>query len=147
MAAAPIGSLAGMAGTATNVWTEHTLRALGEAGHRASAPREEVIDAIASLGCSVTAREIADVLRERGSGVGLASIYRALELLDRLRLVKRFDVGEGVARYEPGTRRASTTTTSSARAAAESSRSRTSPWSAPFTPCPTAWTSAWPHTT
>ena len=101
MAAAPIGSLAGMAGTATNVWTEHTLRALGEAGHRASAPREEVIDAIASLGCSVTAREIADVLRERGSGVGLASIYRALELLDRLRLVKRFDVGEGVARYEP----------------------------------------------
>ncbi len=90
-----------MAGTATNVWTEHTLRALGDAGHRASAPREEVIDAIASLGCSVTAREIADVLRERGSGVGLASIYRALELLDRLRLVKRFDVGEGVARYEP----------------------------------------------
>ena len=86
---------------ATDQWSRHTLRALADAGHRASAPREQVIDAIASLGCSVTAREIADHLRGRGSNVGLASIYRALELLDRLRLVKRFDVGEGVARYEP----------------------------------------------
>jgi Fur family ferric uptake transcriptional regulator len=82
-------------------WTEHTLRTLASAGHRASGPRAEVIDAIAGLGCSVTAREIADLLRERQSGVGLASIYRALDLLDRLGLVKRFEVGEGTARYEP----------------------------------------------
>jgi len=82
-------------------WSRYTLRALAEAGHRSSAPREEVIGAIAALGCSVTAREIADHLRERRSPVGLASIYRTLDLLDRLRLVQRFDVGEGVARYEP----------------------------------------------
>jgi len=82
-------------------WTEHTLDTLAAAGHRASGPRAEVIGAIAELGCSVSAREVADVLRERGSGVGLASIYRALDLLERLALVKRFDVGEGVARYEP----------------------------------------------
>jgi Fur family ferric uptake transcriptional regulator len=88
-------------GTTTGEWTEHTLRTLAQAGHRASEPRSEVIDAIAGLGCAVTAREIATVLREQGSGVGLASIYRALELLDRLGLIKRFDVGEGVARYEP----------------------------------------------
>ena len=81
-------------------WTEHTREALATAGHRASIAREEVIAAIASLGCSVTAREVSDLLRERGSGVGLASIYRALELLERLGLIKRFDVGEGVARYE-----------------------------------------------
>jgi len=82
-------------------WTEHTLETLASAGHRASGPRAEVISAIAELGCSVTAREVADVLRNRGSGVGVASIYRALELLERLALVKRFDVGEGIARYEP----------------------------------------------
>jgi Fur family ferric uptake transcriptional regulator len=87
--------------TTTSEWTEHTLRTLAQAGHRASAPRAEVIDAIAELGCSVNAREIADVLRERDSGVGLASIYRALELLERMGLVKRFDLGEGAARYEP----------------------------------------------
>ena len=89
-----------MATTATTGWTEHTTKALADAGYRSSAPREEVIGAIAELGCSITAREIADLLRERGSGIGLASIYRALDLLDRLDLVQRFDVGEGVARYE-----------------------------------------------
>ena len=60
-----------------------------------------MIEAVATLGCSVTAREIADLLRDRGSEVGLASVYRALELLDRIGLVQRFDVGEGTARYEP----------------------------------------------
>jgi Fur family ferric uptake transcriptional regulator len=37
----------------------------------------------------------------RGHEVGLASVYRALELLDTLRLVQRLDAGEGVVRYEP----------------------------------------------
>lgn len=89
-----------MSTTTASDWTAHTTAALSEAGYRSSAAREEVIEAIAALGCSITAREIADLLRERGSGVGLASIYRALDLLDRLDLVQRFDVGEGVARYE-----------------------------------------------
>lgn len=90
-----------MSATTTESWPQHTVRALAEAGYRASAPREEVIEALAELRCSVTAREIADLLRERGSRVGLASIYRALDLLDGQGLVQRFDVGEGVARYEP----------------------------------------------
>ena len=90
-----------MSTVASPSWTIHARAALASAGHRTSTPREEVIEAIAALGCSVTAREIAELLRERGSGVGLASIYRTLDLLDRLRLVQRFDVGEGVARYEP----------------------------------------------
>jgi Fur family transcriptional regulator, ferric uptake regulator len=33
--------------------------------------------------------------------VGVASIYRTLELLDKLRLARRVDAAEGVARYEP----------------------------------------------
>lgn len=87
--------------TATSEWTDHTLATLADAGHRSSGPRGEVITAIADLGCSVNAKEIAQLLQERDSTVGLASIYRALELLDRLGLVKRFDLGEGTARYEP----------------------------------------------
>lgn len=90
-----------MSTTAKDAWSEHTRTMLAQAGHRDSAPRKEVIEALAELRCSVTAREIADRLRERGSTVGLASIYRTLELLDRMHLVQRFDVGEGVARYEP----------------------------------------------
>ncbi len=77
------------------------MAALADAGHRATGPRGEVIAAIADLGCSVNAKEIAQLLQMRDSSVGLASIYRALDLLDRLALVKRFDLGEGTARYEP----------------------------------------------
>ena len=33
--------------------------------------------------------------------MGVASIYRTLELLDELRLTRRVDTAEGVARYEP----------------------------------------------
>ena len=82
-------------------WTEHALRSLADAGYRSSEPRQMVIEAMAGQGCSVTAREIADVLREDGSRIGLASIYRTLELLDRTGLARRFEVGEGSARYEP----------------------------------------------
>ena len=82
-------------------WTEHTRATLERNGYRVSAPRSAVVECLADLGCSVTAKEIADLLDEQGRAVGLASVYRALDLLDRLRLVQRFDVGEGTARYEP----------------------------------------------
>ncbi len=87
--------------TAVSEWQGHAQDALAHAGYRSSAPRNAVVDALAELGCSVTAKEIADLLDEQGRAVGLASVYRALDLLDRLRLVQRFDVGEGIARYEP----------------------------------------------
>jgi Fur family transcriptional regulator, ferric uptake regulator len=82
-------------------WAEHARRTLEYRGYRASAPRGAVVDALAELGCSATAREIADRLHDRGRSAGLASVYRTLELLERLRLVKRLDVGNGGARYEP----------------------------------------------
>jgi Fur family ferric uptake transcriptional regulator len=82
-------------------WADHALRTMERAGYRSSAPRAEVVAALDELDCGTSARELADRLRARGSGVGVASIYRTLELLDRLRLVQRFEVGEGGARYEP----------------------------------------------
>ncbi len=82
-------------------WVDHAQRALEDGGHRVSAPRAAVVSALDELGCSVTAQEIADRLRERGEAVGVASIYRALQLLDDMRLVRRVDLGEPVARYEP----------------------------------------------
>jgi Fur family transcriptional regulator, ferric uptake regulator len=82
-------------------WTAHALETLEDAGHRSSTPRTEVVGALAELGCSVSAAEIADHLRDQGRGVGVASIYRTLELLDRLKLVQRCGVDEATARYEP----------------------------------------------
>jgi Fur family ferric uptake transcriptional regulator len=82
-------------------WVGYARATLEREGYRSSAPRAAVVETLATLGCSVTAKEIADRLHERGEDVGVASIYRTLDLLDRLRLARRVDAGEGVARYEP----------------------------------------------
>ena len=84
-----------------NAWVGHARDTLERDGYRLSAPRTAVVETLATLGCSVTAKEIADRLHERGEDVGVASIYRTLDLLDRLRLARRVDAAEGVARYEP----------------------------------------------
>lgn len=91
-----------MAATDTSLdWAAHTRARLTSAGYRSSAPRAEIIEALAGLGCSVSARDIAAELQRRGSTAGSASVYRTLELLERLKLVQRVDVSEGLARYEP----------------------------------------------
>ena len=82
-------------------WVGHAQRELEREGYRLSGPRSAVVETLADLGCSVTAKEIADSLHSRGQEVGVASIYRTLELLDKLRLTRRVDAAEGVARYEP----------------------------------------------
>ncbi len=82
-------------------WVGHAQRELEREGYRLSGPRSAVVKTLADLGCSVTAKEIADTLHRQGQDVGVASIYRTLELLDKLRLTRRVDAGEGVARYEP----------------------------------------------
>jgi Fur family transcriptional regulator, ferric uptake regulator len=82
-------------------WAQHTRRELSRAGRRAGAARLAVVDLLAAQACCLSAREIADELRDRGQEVGIASVYRALEVLDDLGLVQRLDAGEGVVRYEP----------------------------------------------
>ena len=63
--------------------------------------RSAVVELLACQSCLLTAQEIADRLRETGSAGSTATVYRALETLHELGLVRRFDSGEGVARYEP----------------------------------------------
>jgi Fur family ferric uptake transcriptional regulator len=81
-------------------WSEHALATLEREGFRAGAARTRVVDALARQNCCATAQEIADELRDEQGRVGIASVYRALEVLDRLGLVHRLDVGDGTARYE-----------------------------------------------
>jgi Fur family ferric uptake transcriptional regulator len=48
----------------------------------------------------VTALELEDELRRRKIRAGRASVYRALDLLEELRLVQRFEAARGIASYE-----------------------------------------------
>jgi Fur family transcriptional regulator, ferric uptake regulator len=81
-------------------WIERAHEALRDAGHRTGGARGAVIDLLANQDCCLSAQEIADELRDRGSGVGIASVYRALDLLDGIGLVQRVDTGEGGTMYE-----------------------------------------------
>lgn len=89
-----------MATTVNSAWAEHALTILGEAGYRRGGARTAVVEALARHDCAVTALELEDELRDHKVRVGRASVYRALELLEELRLVQRFEATRGIAGYE-----------------------------------------------
>ena len=69
-------------------------------GRKTGGAREAVIELLAAEDCCLTAQEIARELDRRDREVGLASVYRALDLLSELGLVARLDTGEGPSRFE-----------------------------------------------
>ncbi len=82
-------------------WTKYALELLDETGYRAGGARRAVVELLGRQQCCLSAQEIFDRLRAAKRPVGIASVYRALETLSELRLVKRVDAGGGIARYEP----------------------------------------------
>src|SRR5687768_10092171 len=85
---------------AVQSWREHTEAALRGAGFRAGGARTAVLDFLGGQDCCASAQEIHESLRGGGRSVGIASVYRVLDVLAELRLVQRVDVGDGVARFE-----------------------------------------------
>ncbi len=85
----------------TAEWSAHALAEVARAGHRSGGARAAVIASLAEQECCRSAQEIFDQLRGEGRRVGIASVYRVLDLLVSLGLVQRLDLGGGIARYEP----------------------------------------------
>jgi len=72
------------------------------AGLRASAGRNAVVEVMAKHGCLMSAHDIQEELRDDAErSASTATVYRALETLHEYGLVRRFDSGEGLARFEP----------------------------------------------
>jgi Fur family ferric uptake transcriptional regulator len=86
--------------SAAREWREHALEALERSGHRGGGARTAVIELLAEQPCCVTAQQIFDSLRDRGRRIGIASVYRSLDQLARLDLVRRLEIGPS-AYYEP----------------------------------------------
>ena len=82
-------------------WTQRTLDALHGGGYRNGLARRAVVELLGRQDCCLTAQEIFDELRGEGRQVGIASIYRVLDLLTEKGLLQRVDLGAGIARYEP----------------------------------------------
>jgi Fur family ferric uptake transcriptional regulator len=81
-------------------WSEHARRELSRAGHRTGGARDAVVELLDEQDCCLSAQDIHDRLRGGERAVGLASVYRALDVLTQLGLTRRVDVG-GIAAYEP----------------------------------------------
>jgi Fur family ferric uptake transcriptional regulator len=82
-------------------WADETVERLLAKGLRNGGARRAVIELLAGQNCCLTAQEIFDELRASGRRVGIASVYRILELLTAEGVVQRIDLGSGTARYEP----------------------------------------------
>jgi len=87
-------------GDETGRWAECTLHELRQAGHRRGAARHVVVSVLARQNCCMTVPEIWEEARRGGHRVGLASVYRVLDLLTEKRLVQKVDLGDSRARYE-----------------------------------------------
>jgi Fur family transcriptional regulator, ferric uptake regulator len=71
------------------------------AGHRNGAARARLLDVLEHQSCCMSAAELRETVTASGSDIGLASVYRTLDVLVEHGLVQRVDLGDGIARYEP----------------------------------------------
>ena len=69
-------------------------------GRRMTLPRQLILDFLHRTGGHLSAEEIYLKLRGKAPSMGLATVYRTLELLTELGIVHKFDFGDGRARYE-----------------------------------------------
>lgn len=75
------------------------VEALRSHGLRVSAARRLVLETLFAAGCPITAERIADGLAGRLPRSDLASVYRNLETLETVGLVRHFHVGHGPGLY------------------------------------------------
>ena len=71
-------------------------------GHRLTPQRQLVLEAVGEIG-HATPDEIASAVRRTAAGVNLSTVYRTLELLEELGLVRHTHLGHGSATYSLAT--------------------------------------------
>lgn len=78
---------------------EEVLALLREHGHRVSTACRVVLDALFEADGPLSAHDIADGLEGRTVSIELTSVYRNLERLEELGIVKHVHLGHGPGRY------------------------------------------------
>jgi len=69
-------------------------------GLRVTRPRLAVVAALERTAGHLSADEIRQAVRAGGERAGLTTVYRTLQLLERMQLVVRHEFGDGECRYE-----------------------------------------------
>ena len=71
-------------------------------GHvsRWTAPREAILELLSQASRHMSAKEIHAFLYKANPNLGLTTVYRTLDLLDRMNLINKITLGDGHGRYE-----------------------------------------------
>ena len=69
-------------------------------GYKITEGREAILEFLASSENHVSAEDIYKAIHSEYPNVGLTTIYRTLDILEKMSLVYCFDFGDGRARYE-----------------------------------------------
>ena len=78
---------------------DEAIEAVRQSGLRLTSARRLVLEALLNAGGPISAEEIADGLGGRMTQSDIASVYRNLETLGSLGLVRHFHAGHGPGRY------------------------------------------------
>ncbi len=73
---------------------------LKKCGYRITAPRQLVMDVFTNTTRHLSAEEVYLLIHKANPGVGIATVYRTLELLVKMGDVMKFDFGQHKSRYE-----------------------------------------------
>lgn len=78
---------------------------LSERGYKMTPQRKEILQIFVEHAGNehMSAEDVYKILRENDSDIGLATVYRALDLLSELGILVQIDFGDGCARYELNT--------------------------------------------
>lgn len=76
---------------------------LSERGYKMTPQRKEILQIFVEHPEHLSAEDVYGFLREKESEIGLATVYRALDLLSELGILVQVDFGDGCARYELNT--------------------------------------------
>jgi len=69
-------------------------------GSRWTASREAILQHLSRTDKHLSPKEIFAAISKRYPGIGLTTVYRTLELLDRMGLIYKLRIGDGQVRYE-----------------------------------------------
>ena len=82
---------------------EHFKKLLRENGLKVTSQRIAILETLKDRpGEHLTAEEIYEIVREENPDIGLATIYRTIQLLTDLNLIDKLNLDDGHVRYEIG---------------------------------------------
>lgn len=71
-------------------------------GHRMTGPRRVILGVLESADEYLSAEEVYMIVYAGHPGIGIATIYRTLQMLAEIGIAERVDTGDGKARYKLG---------------------------------------------